>query len=384
MDSDVARGLQPLIVIASAGATSTGSVDALPELAELCRSRGVWLHVDAAYGGFAVLSERGGEALAGMALCDSITLDPHKWLYMPFEVGCLLVREGRLLRSAFEVVPHYLEDTRAASREVNFANHGLQLTRAARSIKVWLSLKYFGVGAFRAAIDRAMDLALVAQERIEASERLELVTPARLGVLTFRRRFPGVEDEDEAERLNAELVRMLAESGEGLLSSTRLRGRYVIRFCVMNHTSLAPDVHRVLDFVERAKVEVDAARRPSPPEHVTELAVNMAWLARPTIDTAMLGAIPLFRDLGSEQVARVLAAAREETVAPGENAVTQWQYSRAFYVILHGTAEVRAGGRRLARLGPGDFFGENAAIDWGAGFSIRAWPRSRPPRPFAC
>jgi aromatic-L-amino-acid/L-tryptophan decarboxylase len=207
MDADRRDGRLPLAVVAAGGATNTGAVDPLVELAELCRERNVWLHVDAAYGGFAVLTERGRRQLEGLELADSITLDPHKWLAMPFEVGCLMVREGHQLRSAFEIVPEYLKDSQLVEAEVNLANRGLQLTRGARALKVWMSLKMFGVDAFRRAIDRSLDLAVFAQECIERSEQLEIVTPVALGVLTFRRRFPGIADEDVLERLNAKLIR---------------------------------------------------------------------------------------------------------------------------------------------------------------------------------
>ena len=186
IDADLAADRLPFLVSANAGTTNTGAVDPIGELADACHERGVWLHVDGAYGAFAVLTDRGKRAMQGMNKADSITLDPHKWLAMPFEVGCLLVREGRLLERAFELHPEYLKEAHEAG--VNFADRGLQLTRASRAIKVWLAIETFGLDAFRATIDRAIDQTLAAQARIEADPRLELVTPASLGILTFRRR----------------------------------------------------------------------------------------------------------------------------------------------------------------------------------------------------
>jgi len=162
MDTDAAAGLQPLLVTAAAGSTSTGAVDHLAGLAEVCRERGAWLHVDAAYGGFAALTERGRAQLAGIELADSVTLDPHKWLYQPIECGSLLVRDGALLARAFEITPDYLADT-MVQQEVNFADRGLQLTRSGRALKLWLSIGHFGLSAFRRAIDRSQDLALLAR-----------------------------------------------------------------------------------------------------------------------------------------------------------------------------------------------------------------------------
>src|SRR5438105_1591891 len=167
--SDHEAGSKPLVLVANAGTTATGAIDPFPELSQICREHGIWLHVDGAYGAFACLTECGRDVLAGIELADSITLDPHKWLYQPIELGALLVRDGSTLRRGFEISPDYLEDAEAVDREVNFADLGLQLTRSFRALKLWISLRYFGVSAFRATIDICLDLALHAQRQIEAS-----------------------------------------------------------------------------------------------------------------------------------------------------------------------------------------------------------------------
>src|SRR5436190_623907 len=141
------------------------------------------------------MSDQAHAALAGMELADSITLDPHKWLYQPVEVGALLVRDGDRLRRSFEIHPSYLKGTEAVDREVNFSDLGVQLTRSCRALKLWISLRYFGVNAFRQAIDRCIDLALHAQRRVERSSELELMSPASLGVVALRRHPAGVDDE---------------------------------------------------------------------------------------------------------------------------------------------------------------------------------------------
>jgi aromatic-L-amino-acid decarboxylase len=254
IDRDVRAGLRPSIVAANAGATNTGAIDPLPELARICAQRGLWLHVDAAYGGFAALTERGRKMLAGLELADSVALDPHKWLYQPIECGSVLVREGALLERAFAIAPDYLDDYRGG--EVDFCDRGLQLTRSARALKVWLSLSYFGVDAFRAAIDRALDLARVAQRTIEEDPDLELLCPATLGVVCFRRRFAGVVGEQRLERANSALVAAFEATGRGLVSSTRLDGRYAIRMCVMNHTTTRADVEHTLRWLASAPVQI--------------------------------------------------------------------------------------------------------------------------------
>ncbi|HEX7117754.1 MAG TPA: aminotransferase class V-fold PLP-dependent enzyme [Longimicrobiales bacterium] len=255
VDEDARAGRRPFLLVANAGATSTGAIDPLPELADLCAERGLWFHVDGAYGGFAALTERGRALLRGIERADSITLDPHKWLYQPFEAGCLLVRRGHRLHEAFHILPDYLQDAAVAGAEVNFADRGVQLTRAARALKLWISIQYFGLAAFRQAVDNALDLALHAERVVEAAPELELLAPATLGIVCFRRRPAGVDDEAELERINAALVPRLLESGVGMISSTRLHGRYALRVCPMNHRTRPEDVERVLQWLATAEID---------------------------------------------------------------------------------------------------------------------------------
>jgi glutamate/tyrosine decarboxylase-like PLP-dependent enzyme len=366
IDADLRAGRRPLFVAAAAGSTNTGSVDPLSEIAELCRERRIWLHVDGAYGGFAVLSERGRRELAGIELADSLTLDPHKWLYQPFECGCVLVRDGELLRRAFEIVPDYLRDAHGDEGEVSFSERGLQLTRSSRALKVWLSIRSFGLDAFRTAIDRAMDLAQLAQERIEVSEELEVMTPATLGVVTFRRRFGGGHDEPTLVAMNGELVRRLAEDGFGLVSSTRLRGRTAIRMVPMNHTTRREDVLGVLEWLERAPITAEVG--PEPPARDRESGVWLPWISAAGIDALAVRAVPLFRTLSGKQAEELAAAIRLSSVEPGEEVIRQWEGSRDLFVVMDGTAEVTDSGAVLRELGPGDVFGEVAALEWGAEF----------------
>lgn len=365
MDADVRAGRQPLLVCATAGCTNTGSIDPLATLAELCRARGVWLHVDAAYGGFAVLTARGRAALAGLDQADSLTLDPHKWLYQPYECGCLLVREGDRLRRAFEITPDYLQDSAAhAPDEVNFADLGVQLTRSSRALKVWLSLRYFGLDAFRAAIDRSLDIAGLVARRVEASSALELLAPPSLGVVCFRRLFPGA-GEDELERRNERLVAALEESDIAFVSSTRLRGRYAIRMCVLNHTTGPDHVERALDFLERT----DAQTGPPPaPTRERHRDVTSTWMVPPTAPGARVALHPLFHGLSPEELDWALGLATEHEAAEGKTVVEQWDVSRDFFVILEGSIEVLVDGETVGELGAGEFFGELAALEWGAGF----------------
>jgi hypothetical protein len=362
--ADRAAGLLPLAVCASAGATNTGSVDPLPELAEVCAAHDVWLHVDGAYGAFAALTERGRRVLAGIERADSVTLDPHKWLFQPFECGAILVRDPEGLRRAFEIAPDYLRDV-SVEQEVNFSDRGLQLTRFCRSLKVWMSVQTLGLAAFRQAIDTALDLAQEAALRVRASEELELMAPVPLSVVALRRRPPGEADERRLERINLGLVSAVEKAG-ALVSSTRLFGRTAIRLVVLNPTTTATDVHRVLDIIEQTPIDeldlADARRQQREPD-VTE-----GWLTDPSVGATDLARIPLFAAMRPDDVDALLQQAAQRHVQPGQPLIEQWDAGRDFFVIVDGVFCVRDGEVELARLRGGDFVGELAALDWGAGY----------------
>jgi aromatic-L-amino-acid/L-tryptophan decarboxylase len=365
IEADLAAGRRPLVVLAVAGTTNTGSIDPMPELAEVCHRYGLWLHVDAAYGGFAAITESGRDSLAGVELADSVTLDPHKWLYQPFECGALLVREGHLLREAFEIHPDYLQDASAGTQQVNLADHGLQLTRMSRALKVWLSLHYFGLAAFTAAVDRSIDLARYAQEVVEASPSLELLSPATLGIVCFRRHPVGADDEVELEALNSALVAGLAESGVGMASSTRLRGRYAVRACILNHSTTKEDVEAVLRWFETASVRTAG---PSAPPHIRAADVTTGWPAADGATGERVRSLPLLVDVEDHWVEWIATVGRRRRLEKGDTVLRQWDVDRDFYLILDGQAEVLGTEGLLATMATGDFFGELAALDWGASF----------------
>jgi glutamate/tyrosine decarboxylase-like PLP-dependent enzyme len=375
MEADVDAGRIPFLAIANAGTTSTGAVDDLTELARVCRARGVWLHVDGAYGAFAVLTDRGRAAMQGLEHADSVTLDPHKWLAMPFEVGCLMVRDGAALERAFELHPEYLQDRAHEDRTVNFADRGLQLTRASRAIKVWLAIQAFGLAAFRATIDRAIDLTIEAQRRIEADDRLELLTPASLGIVTFRRRGDPGESPAEVDRRNERIVASLAAGGEVLLTSTFVGGRYAIRMCVLNHSSDLAAIEFALDRVATVDVpEIAGAPRDGrAPADRRERAARQAaatadWGGTRVLSVDDLRRVGVFESIGDEQAVRLLGSARETQVRAGDAVIERWALARTFYIVRTGRLEVQIDDRVVNTLGPGDHFGEVGAIDWGRDF----------------
>jgi len=246
-------GLVPIAICANAGTTNTGAVDPLPAIADYCAAEKIWLHVDGAYGGFAVLCDRGKRLLAGLERADSMSLDAHKWLYQPFEAGCVMVRDVATLVRAFSVNPDYLQDTRLGLEQVNFSDRGYQLTRSFRALKVWMSIQTFGLAHFRAAIGRTIELADEAGKLVQSTPGLELLSPPSLGVLCFRYRPDGpMWTGDRIDRLNEAIQSRIIGSGAAMISSTRLRGVYSLRFCIMSHQTVWSDVsetiERIVDF----------------------------------------------------------------------------------------------------------------------------------------
>lgn len=260
VEQDRNAGLRPFLVCATAGATNTGAVDPLDALADYCEAQSLWLHTDAAYAGFSVLTRRGRELLAGLGRANTLTLDPHKWLYVPFECGCLLARDPSALESAFSVHPEYLQDVQAHDTEVNFSDYGEQLTRYARALKIWFSVEYFGTEAIAAAQERGMALAELAQRTIESSAELELLTSAQFGIVCFRVHPPGTDDVTVLNALNERVNARVNRTGFVLMSSTRLRDVLSLRLCIPGYRTSEDDVRQVIELVRSTAAEELAGR----------------------------------------------------------------------------------------------------------------------------
>jgi glutamate/tyrosine decarboxylase-like PLP-dependent enzyme len=239
-------GRLPWLVVANAGATNTGTVDPLADLADVCRDGQLWFHVDAAYGWPAVLTPEGKALLSGIERADSITLDPHKWFGQTFEAGCVLVRDGRKLHDTFALRPDYLQDVAPAEDEVNFADEGLALTRRFRALKIWLSVKVLGVGWFRDLVRHGCNLAEYAQQLLTRSGRIEILSPRQLSIVCFRYMPAKARDEPGLERLNLAIAEDLRAGGRAFLSTTRLRGRVALRLCCINWRTSAPDIEETI------------------------------------------------------------------------------------------------------------------------------------------
>jgi len=241
--ADRAAGRLPACVVATAGTTGTGAVDPLAELHWLCEDEALWLHVDGAYGAAAMLSPRGRAELPGLGLADSLSIDPHKWLFQPLEVGCLLVRDGAALQRTFSVTAPILKAATPALGEVNFADRGVQLTRATRALKLWMSLKAYGAAAFRGAVEHGLALAEHAETVLDLDPRFEVVTPAHLGIVTFRAIAPGAGAE-AVEAVNAALPSLAMRDGFTYASTTQVDGATVLRLCTINPRTTPEDVER--------------------------------------------------------------------------------------------------------------------------------------------
>jgi glutamate/tyrosine decarboxylase-like PLP-dependent enzyme len=259
LDADRDAGKGPGLIIGTAGTVSTGVVDPLPEIAALCREYGAWFHVDGAYGGFAAAVADAPGELRALSQADSVAVDPHKWLYAPLEAGCALVRDAELLRATFSHHPPYYHFDEQAT---NYVDYGPQNSRGFRALKVWLALRQVGAAGYRRMISDDIRLSRAMAEAITRHPQLELITQ-ELSITTFRyvpedlRRIAGTEEgERQLNAINRELLDRLQRGGEVFVSNAVIRGRYVLRACIVNfHTQLA-DVEALPAIVARVGREV--------------------------------------------------------------------------------------------------------------------------------
>ncbi len=244
IDQDLRLGLRPMLVVASAGTTDSGTIDPLADVAGTAAKYGAWSHVDAAYGGFFQLTERGSKRLSGIDQFDSVTLDAHKSLFMPFGIGGLLVRDGDALVEAHAGSGSYLRDTVDIEGLPHFYSLGPELTRPFRGLPVWLGLHLHGVAAFRGELDRMLDLAERARTELDQIARVVVVGSPDLSVVVFRSVHGDVDTEVLLDHIN--------KDGEVLLTSTQIHGRLIIRLAFLNPRTHDGDLDRVLELIETA------------------------------------------------------------------------------------------------------------------------------------
>jgi glutamate/tyrosine decarboxylase-like PLP-dependent enzyme len=251
---DRKNGYYPICVVGNAGTTNTGAVDPLDALAEFCQKQELWFHVDAAYGGPAARTEAAGRLFRGLDQADSVLVNAHKWLYLPVEAACILVREPRALRNTFQIVADYLREESVAIGDgrLDFKDYGPQLSRNFRALKVWMTFKAYGARKLRAAIESNIEIMRYLADRIDQSQDFVRLAPVPLSVVCFQYRTPDVPihgDQKYLDELNCRLLEALEKDGRVFLSGTTIHGKRALRACSVNHRLRREDVDFLLDVI---------------------------------------------------------------------------------------------------------------------------------------
>jgi aromatic-L-amino-acid/L-tryptophan decarboxylase len=253
--SDRARGFIPLACVATVGTTSTASIDPLPAISEICRREGVWLHVDGAYGAVLAIAPEFRSVLDGVEGADSLVVNPHKWMFTPFDCSVLFLKRPEILRRAFSLVPEFLV-TREQNEVVNYMDYGVQLGRRFRALKLWMIIRAFGVEGLAERMRAHCELARTFASRVRETSGWEVVAPVDFSLVCFRFAPEGVSEERRDE-MNDEIMQAVNASGEAYLSHTKLGGRFVLRFAIGNIRTQERHVARAW---ERLKGEGDKRR----------------------------------------------------------------------------------------------------------------------------
>ncbi|MEM7124222.1 MAG: pyridoxal-dependent decarboxylase [Pseudomonadota bacterium] len=261
---DKADGRQPFCIIANAGTTNTGAVDDLTALADLAERHSLWFHVDGAYGAVAALSPRARPLFEGLERADSMAVDPHKWLNVPYEAGCVLVRSWDVLARAFTLVPEYLRMADGHDAHDHW-HHGWELTRGDRALKVWVAIKQIGFAGLSAMVDEHLAMTQRLARMVDAADDLELMVKPSLSVCCFRYVPPDLKsdapDNGYLDRLNEETERVIQQAGDGLITGTDLNGRRCFRPCFVNHRLTQDGIDHMIALLRQTACETDARLR---------------------------------------------------------------------------------------------------------------------------
>ena len=261
IERDRRAGADPFCVVATAGSVVTGAVDPLGDVADVARRYGLWMHVDACYGGFARLAPAVRALFDGIERADSIALDPHKWLYLPADCGCVLYRDPVAVRGAFTLDADYTRVLHSDPAEAYaFWDYGPELTRRFRALKVWMTLAYAGSRAIGEAIASNVDCARHLAALVDASDDFELLAPVELSIFCFRYLPPwargrtdrSADEESALDRLNEQIMLAVQRAGSSYLSNATVDGRFALRGCVLNYRTTRADMARLLDDVRDA------------------------------------------------------------------------------------------------------------------------------------
>jgi aromatic-L-amino-acid decarboxylase len=273
ISQDLQAGYLPICVVANAGTVMTGAVDPLEAISEVARRFDLWMHVDAAYGGFGLLAKSVRQLFDGIELADSIALDPHKWLYLPVDCGCVLYRDPATARDAFASDAEY---TRVIGRDADeafaFWDYGPELSRRFRALKVWMLLKLVGVRNLSAAVENDLACARHLQKLVQQSDDFEMLAPVELSIFCFRFVPPDLRQaldradepergniEEQLDQLNEHLLVALQRDGSSYLSNALINGRFGLRGCVINYRTTLEDMQILLDDLRRVAKQIGPA-----------------------------------------------------------------------------------------------------------------------------
>lgn len=245
---DIKDGFEPFCIVGTAGTVNTGAIDNLDSLADIAQKYSCWFHVDGAYGGLAACLDTIKNEYIGLKRADSVAMDFHKWLYQPFEAGCILVKDWDTLRQAYFKKADYLDTSLENAGRLDFNEHTFQLSRNAKSLKIWMTVKAYGMRRLREMIQKDIDLTHYLSDQIEASDDFELKSRSHLAISCFR--YVGdLKNEDEITKLNQQLIPALEKDGRVFITGTKLNGQFVIRACIINHRKRKEDIDYLLDVI---------------------------------------------------------------------------------------------------------------------------------------
>jgi aromatic-L-amino-acid decarboxylase len=267
IEHDAKNNLKPFCIVASAGTVNTGAVDPLVEIAAVAKEFGLWFHIDGAYGALAALDQRKRRLFAGIELADSISLDCHKWLYTPLDAGCLLFRDEAMARAAFSAneADYIKVHEQTAEESFAFWDHGIELSRRFRALKIWLTLRYYGARKISEAISEDNSLAEYLAQRVSAAEDFELLAPVVLSICCFRYVPPALRAkvasafeadleplDPQLDELNTRIMHAVQRGGEAYISNATVNGKFALRACIINFRTTRADVDALLDIVRAA------------------------------------------------------------------------------------------------------------------------------------
>jgi len=254
IQADVANGMRPFSVVANAGNVNTGAVDPLKEIAAIADQFDLWFHVDGAYGAPAALDERKKHLFTGLELADSVSLDPHKWLYVPVDAGCLLFNDESTAKAAFNTEEADYIKVHGLSGDETFAfwDYGIELSRRFRALKVGLTLRYYGARRIADAISGDISLAQYLAQLVDDAEDFELLTPVELSICCFRYCPPGVEQDAELDRLNEQILPVVQKGGQAYVSNAMVNGHFALRACITNFRTTKADIERTVEVIREA------------------------------------------------------------------------------------------------------------------------------------